>query len=80
VAWVEIGSVARASRIHPRLARFVAALSRRVGVTRANPWRLSFSQVTVAGIRALAAVDADTTPASAWERRLRRVILHIPGA
>jgi hypothetical protein len=81
VAYVEIGAVARARRLHPTIARWVAAWSRRWGAMRENPYRLSFDRVVVEGVNVLAAVDAEATPALAWERVLRRVIVkRIPGA
>jgi hypothetical protein len=80
VAWIEVGSVARARRLHPGISRLAAALARRFGAMPRNPWRLAFAHVTVAGIEALAAVDAEKTPASAWERWLRRIVRRIPGA
>ena len=80
VAWIEVGAVTRARRLHPRIARWVAAWSRRWGAAREEPYRIPFERVTVKGIEALAALDADDTPALAWERRLRRLVRRIPGA
>ncbi len=80
VAWIEVGAVARARRLHPRIGRWVAAWSRRFGAMREDPYRVPFERVTVKGVEALAAVDADGTPALAWERRLRRLVQWIPGA
>jgi hypothetical protein len=81
VAFVEVGAVTRARRLHPRFARWIAALVRRWQPTREDPWRIPFAAVTVHGIEARVAVDGERTPALAVERWLRRTIVQrIPGA
>jgi len=81
VAYVEIGAVTRARRVHPRLAQWVAALARRFGAMPENPYRLSFDRIVVEGVEAVVAVEAEETPALAWERVLRRTIVdRLPGA
>lgn len=80
VAWIEIGAVARARRLHPRIGRWVAACARRFGAMREDPYRVSFDRVIVQGVTAVVAVEAEETPALAWERILRRIVERIPGA
>lgn len=81
VAFIEVGGVVQARRLHPRLASLVARLSKRFGVDSSDPCRFPWSQVVVSGIDVTVNVDAEETPALAWEKWLRRkVIGRIPGA
>lgn len=81
VAFIETGVVTQASRLHPRLGRFVARLAKRWGKAGSDPYRIPWSQVTPTGVNVTAGVEAESTPALAWERWLRaKVIGRIPGA
>ncbi len=78
---IEIGAVCQAQRLHPKLADLARWVSKRLGVERNDPYRLPWSKVVPAKIEAIAAVEAEHTPALAWELWLRRnVIGRIPGA
>jgi hypothetical protein len=81
IAFIEVGAVTQARRLHPRLAKWIARLSKRFGIDRSDPFRIPWSKIIVSGIDVTAGVDAEETPALAWEKWLRRkVIGRIPGA
>jgi hypothetical protein len=82
VSAIEIGSVCLAARLHPRLARVVRSISKRLSVVNHDPFRLPWSKVAgSSGIEVIAAVEAEKTPALAWELWLRKkIIARIPGA
>ncbi len=75
VAWLELGGGALARRLHPRLAGLVQALSRAVGVTDGEPFRIPWSRVLRHDVDVHVDVTADETPAYAWERLLRGVMV-----
>ncbi|MFN2533134.1 MAG: hypothetical protein ABR555_17760 [Pyrinomonadaceae bacterium] len=79
ISHIEVGAVTRAARIHPLFARIAKKLSRRFGGE--DPIRIPWSKVVVSGTTITVGVDAEKTPALAWEMWLRRkVIGRIPGA
>jgi len=81
VVGIEVGPVCQFSRIHPALRRMVAAISKRCGISRQDPFRLPWSKVVAAEIEVIAAVEAEKSPALAWELWLRKnIIAKIPGA
>jgi len=81
VAFVEVGPVCQAERLHRSLGRVAKAISRRVGVAQQDPFRIPWSKLVAAGIEVIADVDAEETPALAWELWLRKKIIgRIPGA
>jgi hypothetical protein len=81
ITHIEIGAVTQATRVHPRFGRWMAAVARRWGVASSDPFRLPWSRVVVTGVTVTVGVDAEETPALAWEQWLRRhVIGRIPGA
>ncbi|MCA1815310.1 MAG: hypothetical protein LC746_02670 [Acidobacteria bacterium] len=81
VASVEVGVVTQVSRLHPRLGRFAARLARRWGKAAGDPYRIPWSQITATGVNVTAGVEAEKTPAFAWEKWLRaKVVGRIPGA
>ena len=81
IAYVETGGVTQARRLHPRLAKWVARISKRWRVDKSDPFRIPWSKVVVSGIDVTVNVEAEKTPALAWEKWLRRkVIGRIPGA
>jgi sporulation protein YlmC with PRC-barrel domain len=78
---IEVGPVCQAGRLHPRLSSLVKSISRRCGVVYQDPFRLSWSKVVSAGIEVIAGVEAEESPALAWELWLRKnIISRIPGA
>ncbi|HEX8180037.1 MAG TPA: hypothetical protein VF525_10885 [Pyrinomonadaceae bacterium] len=81
ITFVEVGAVTQAARLHPRLGRFVAALARRWGRAPNDPYRIPWAQVVPTGDDVTVGVEAEATPALAWERWLRaHVVGRIPGA
>jgi|ERR1043165_1718336 sporulation protein YlmC with PRC-barrel domain len=81
VAFIEVGAITASRRLHPRLAKLVARLSKSFGVDRSDPYRIPWSKVVVSGIDVTINVDAEETPALDWEKWLRKkVIGKIPGA
>lgn len=81
VSGIEVGAVCQSSRIHPALQRLVRSIAKRLGVAAQDPFRLPWSKVVPAGIEVIAGVEAEKTPALAWELWLRKnIIARIPGA
>ncbi|MFL6229271.1 MAG: hypothetical protein ACJ741_10870 [Pyrinomonadaceae bacterium] len=81
VAFVETGMVTQAARLHPRLGRWAARLAKRWGVAGSDPYRIPWSEVTPTGVNVTVGVEAEKTPAFAWERWLRtKIVGRIPGA
>jgi hypothetical protein len=79
VARIECGFPVLARRIHPRIAQWVRALGERFGVRRGRTYRISWSRVKSIKIEIKLDLDADKTPALAWERWLReRVVRYVP--
>lgn len=81
VSAIALGSVCQADRLAKGLGRLVKALSKRSEVVKRDPFRLPWSKVVAAGTEVIAGVDAEKTPALAWELWLREnIIARIPGA
>ena len=81
VAFIEVGGVTQARRLHPRLGTWVAGLSKWWRVDRSDPFRIPWSKAVASGIDVTVNLDAEETPALAWEKWLRKkVIGKIPGA
>jgi sporulation protein YlmC with PRC-barrel domain len=81
VSGIEVGAVCQFSRLHPALRGVVRSIAKRLGVTAQDPFRLPWSKVVTAGIEVIAGVEAEKTPALAWELWLRKNIIgRIPGA
>ena len=81
IAYVEVGGVTQAARLHPRLAKWVARISKRWKVDESDPYRIPWSKVVVSGIDVTVNEEAEKTPALAWEKWLRKHIIgRIPGA
>jgi sporulation protein YlmC with PRC-barrel domain len=81
VAYVEVGAFTQARRLHPALGRVVRKLSRRLRICPEDPFRIPWSKMVAAGTEVIAAVEAEKTPAFAWELWLRKnVVGRIPGA
>ncbi|HEY9641792.1 MAG TPA: hypothetical protein V6C57_14990 [Coleofasciculaceae cyanobacterium] len=80
LAYLEIGATTLAHRLHPRLQRWVAALESKWGAKRSEPFRIPWSQVRDIGIDVDVDVEAEHTPALAYEIWLRdHVTRRIPG-
>jgi sporulation protein YlmC with PRC-barrel domain len=81
VLGIEVSAACQAARLHPKLRKLVESISKLCGVTHQDPFRLPWSKVVSAGIEVVAAVEAESTPALAWELWLRKnIIARIPGA
>ncbi len=81
VVAVEVGPVTLARRVHPALARWALALTRRLGVGSGEPLRIPIRDLAREGTTLKADVDVTRTAAFAWERWLREhVVRRIPGS
>lgn len=80
LAYLEAGMPVLARRIHPRLARWVAALQQQWGAKRSEPVRIPWSQVSHVGIDVEIDASADQTHALDYEQWLQKhVVQRIPG-
>ena len=80
VAAIECGLAVLARQIHPLLERSVRFIGRKIGVRQGRLYRISWSRVESVGTEIKLNLDADTSPATAWERWLRqRILSRIPG-
>lgn len=81
IAYLEVSGATRARRLHPRLGAWVERWRARHGPPGSGPLRIPWSAVRMVGTDVLADVEAERTPAWAWERWLRdHVIARIPGS
>lgn len=82
VAFVEIGTVALARRIGPRLGRLVSRLGERLGgAEHRAPYRIPWRKVRDIGVDLEFDIDVHETTIFDWQDWLRdRVIGRIPGA
>jgi hypothetical protein len=84
LAYIEVGMPTLARRLHPRLERWVAVLQSKWGARHGEPFRIPWSQVSdfnIGGIDIEVDLEAEATPALAWEKWLREHIIgRIPGA
>jgi sporulation protein YlmC with PRC-barrel domain len=81
VSFVEVGVVTQASRLNTALGRWAARAARRWGRAGGDPYRIPWSEITATGVNVTAGVEAEKTPAFAWERWLRaKIVGRIPGA
>ena len=80
VACVELGGTVLARRLHPRLARWAAAIRRLWGSGHVSTTRIPWSALRRMGLMWQAELDGRDTPAADWEVWLRdRVIARVPG-
>jgi hypothetical protein len=81
VVAIECGFPVLARRLHPRLERIVKWIGRRWGVRRGRSYRIPWSRVKSTGTEIVLTLDAERSPATAWERWLRdHFTRHIPGS
>lgn len=79
LAYIEVGVPTLARRLHPRLQRWVAALTNKWGAHNQS-FRIPFSKVRDVGIDVNIDLDAEATPVLANEKWLREhFIERIPG-
>ncbi len=80
LTYLETGAATLARRVHPRVQQWVAALEQWWGVKTSDPYRIPWSKVRNIGINVEVDVEAEQTPALAYELWLRNhVIGRIPG-
>ena len=81
VAYLDVSGTLLAQRLHPRIARWAAALRRRWNSGDPAPTRIPWAAVRSIGNTVEVEVDAEATPAMRWEQWLREhFICRIPGA
>ena len=81
LAYIEVGVTTLARRLNPGLARWVAAIASKWGAKQSEPFRIPWSKVRDVGIDVEVDVEAQATPALAYEKWLRdHIITRIPGA
>ena len=78
---IETGPATSARRVSRRLAKRVSAFVRNRGPRRDASFRVPWSRIRRAGVEVEVEMDAQETPAVAWEQWIRdHVIGRIPGA
>jgi hypothetical protein len=81
LAFVELGAVTRAYRLHSAWGRFVERWIKRLSPTATCRCPVPWSKVVPTGTSVTAAVDADDMRSLAWEKWLRKhIVERIPGA
>jgi sporulation protein YlmC with PRC-barrel domain len=81
VAGLEVSGTTLLRRVHPRLGGWAARWRRRHGPPEREPLRIPWSAVRSIGTDVKVDLDAEKSPARAWERWLReRVVCRIPGS
>ncbi len=68
---LELGWLTKARRLHPRLARWMR---------HATPYRIPWSRIRDIGVDVEVDLDAEKTPLLKFEKRLRKILMRIPGA
>ncbi|PSB27046.1 hypothetical protein [Stenomitos frigidus] len=80
LAYLETGATTLARRLHPRLGRWIAAWQSKWGAKRSEPVRIPWSKIRDIGIDVEVDLDAEESPALAYEQWLREtVVKRIPG-
>ncbi len=80
LTYIETGVPTLARRLHPRLARWASSLAGKWGAKRQDSFRIPWSKVRDVGIDVEVDLEAEQTPALAYEQWLReQVIGKIPG-
>jgi sporulation protein YlmC with PRC-barrel domain len=81
VAALIVGGGTAAERLHPGWGRWLLRWRRRWGPRNDAPFEIPFSKVLKIGVDVKVDLDAERTPALAWEHWVRdRIIGRIPGA
>jgi hypothetical protein len=82
VAYIEVGPVTLARRLHRGLGQRVARLCGKLGGARhREPFRIPWAKIIVTGTDVTVGLDAEDTPLRDWQKWLRRnVIERLPGA
>jgi sporulation protein YlmC with PRC-barrel domain len=79
VTAIELGASVLARRIHPLAGRCAAGLERALGIDEGRPMRVPFSQIIDIADHVRVDLAAGSTPATALEQRLRKIVSSIPG-
>ncbi|HET8549450.1 MAG TPA: hypothetical protein VFL57_15665 [Bryobacteraceae bacterium] len=69
---IELGLATKARRLHRKLGRIVGR--------RSKPFRIAWGDIQDIGIDATVKLEAEKTPVLAFEKRVRSILLKIPGA
>jgi sporulation protein YlmC with PRC-barrel domain len=81
VAALVIGGGTAAHRLHPAFGRWLLRWRHRWGPKNDQPFEIPWSQVLKIGVDVKVDLEAEQTPALAWEHWVRRHIIgRIPGA
>lgn len=81
LAWIEVGPATLWERVHPRLARWIESLERRLRIRPQPRERIAWEKVRKAGINLNVDLAVEETTCYAWETWLRKnIIMKIPGA
>ncbi|BAY47430.1 hypothetical protein SAMD00079811_50480 [Scytonema sp. HK-05] len=81
LTYIEVGMPTLARRLHPQLARWIATIQSKWGAKRSESLRIPFSKVRDVGIDVKVDVEAEATPALAYEEWVsEHIIERIPGA
>ena len=81
VVAIESGFPVLARRLHPKLEPIVRAIGRRFGIRQGRVYRIPWSRVTTHEAEVELDLDADSSPATAWERWLRKHFTrYVPGS
>jgi sporulation protein YlmC with PRC-barrel domain len=81
IAALLIGGGTAAERVHPGWARWLTRWRKRWGPKQDQPFEIPWSKVTKIGVDVKVNLQAERTPALAWEHWVRdRIIGRIPGA
>lgn len=80
LAYLETGTATLAYRLHPRFAHWVAVLQSKWGAKQSEPFRIPWEKVLDIGIDVDVDLDAEHSPALAYELWLREhIISRTPG-
>ena len=77
---LSIGPIALGQRLHPTLARWVAAVEHAVGISSGRPVEIPIEQVSIVRHDLRADVAIGETAAGAVEELCRRWIVRLPGS
>lgn len=81
LTYIEVGMPTLARRLHPQLAHWIATIQSKWGAKRSEALRIPFSKVCDVGIDVKVDVEAEATPALAYEQWVsEHIIKRIPGA
>lgn len=81
LAFIEVGPATLWARIHPRLARWVESVERKLKIRPEPQQRIAWDKVTHTGIEVQVDVAIEETSCYGWEEWLREYLIkRIPGA